>query len=76
VASATSRSASRCSTASKLRTELDKTTKSSDALEVRLTQLYKKFEQLGNAGKAIGQRDIAKALNTQEALKQVQSAGA
>lgn len=58
--------------ASKLKTELEKTTKASEALEVRLTQLYKKFNDLGNAGKAIGQRDIAKALNTQEAIRQVQ----
>jgi hypothetical protein len=58
--------------ASKLKIELDKTTKSSEALEVRLAQLYKKFEQLGNAGKAVGQRDISKALGTAEALKQVQ----
>lgn len=58
--------------ASKLKTELQSTTKASEALEVRLAQLHKKFNDLGNAGKAIGKRDIAKALNTQEALRQVQ----
>jgi TP901 family phage tail tape measure protein len=59
--------------ASKLRTELEKTTSASQALEVRLSQLYKKFNDLGNAGRAIGQRDIAKALGTQEAIRQVQA---
>lgn len=57
--------------ASKLKVELEQTTKASEALGVRIAQLQKKFAELGNAGKAIGQRDIAKALNTQEALRQV-----
>lgn len=57
--------------ASKLKRELDQTKSAADALEVRLAQLYKRFNDLADAGRRVGQRDIAKAMNTEEAIRQV-----
>ena len=57
--------------ASKLKRELDNTKSSADALEVRLAQLYKGFGKLADAGRRVGQRDLSKAMNTEEAIRQV-----
>lgn len=59
--------------ASKLRQELKNTTNAADALELRLASIYKKIGELGKAGRTAGGRDIAKALGTEEALKQVRT---
>lgn len=58
-------------TASRLSQELGRTRSAADALDVRLGQLNKKFADLNEAGRRVGQRDLSKALNTQEAIRQV-----
>lgn len=63
----------RAMSASRVKRELDTTRGSADALEVRLAQLYKRFNGLAEAGRKVGQRDLNKALGTEEAIKQVRS---
>jgi TP901 family phage tail tape measure protein len=57
--------------ASKLKRELGETKTVTDALEVRLALLNKRFAELGQTGRALSKTDIAKAFNTEGAIQQV-----
>lgn len=57
--------------ASKLRQELNQTTKASEALELRLGKLYQQFNKLGEAGQTIRKTDLEKAYNTEGAIGQL-----
>jgi TP901 family phage tail tape measure protein len=59
--------------ASRLAQDLDKTASAADVLEKRLGGLNKRFAELTLAGRTVGQRDLAKQFNTQNALKDVQA---
>lgn len=58
--------------ASRLAQDLTSTSTAADILEKRLAGLNKRFADLTMAGRTVGQRDLAKQFNTQNALKDVQ----
>lgn len=59
--------------ASKLRQELDKTTRASDALDLRLAQIGKRAGDLASVGRVLGKTDLNKAFQTKDAVAQVRA---
>lgn len=59
--------------ASRLAQDLTATSTASQVLEKRLGELQKRFAKLTLEGRTIGQRDLAKQFNTQEAIKDVRA---
>ena len=57
--------------ASRLAQDLTATSTAADVLEKRLGALNKRFAELTLAGRTVGQRDLAKQFNTENALKDV-----
>lgn len=54
-----------------LRRGLQDTTSAATALEVRLTQLRQRFADLATAGRKVNQRELSKALGTEQAIADV-----
>lgn len=57
---------------SKLKRELTEAKTVTDALDIRMAQLNKKFADLIQKGRTVSKTDMAKAFNTEEARRQIQ----
>lgn len=61
----------RAASASRLKRELTQTSSAADALELKLGKLHQRFASLAQQGRRVGQQDLSKAMNTEQAIRDV-----